>query len=353
MLEAHLATAGGQGDRVGGVEHDGLGGEHLVHPLRRRRGSLGLRDDHAEHPQRPDQQRDVDVERHQLTEAQLPVDDEVAAVGEHQHQADVGQQVEERDEAATDAGGEQRHVVEVAGRDAQLPGLHRLGAEALDDAHPRHGLLDDLGERRRLALHAHHGRVQPRGEALRQHVEQREAAHREDGQHHVDAEHDDGRGQHGDEVGHRERDHHHEVHDLLQVGVGPAHQLTGLRVVVVGEVQPLQVGEHAVPQGRLAPARLAERPVAAQAGEQRRDHADADDDQRPLGDLLLVARGDALIDRGLHQERDADLARRPRQAGDDADDQAAALGAHLRAQQRPPAPGRARGGWRARRLRTW
>ena len=40
---------------------------------------------------------------------------------------------------------------------------------------------------------------------------------------------------------------------LVEVGVGPAHQLPGLGLVVVGEVQPLEVGEHAVAQVGLGP----------------------------------------------------------------------------------------------------
>ncbi len=80
--------------------------------------------------------------------------------------------------------------------------------------------------------------------------------------------------EHGDAVGDRERDHHDERLDLLEVGVGPAHQLTGLGAVVEREVEPLEVGEEALAQVGLDPAGLAEGEVAAEPGE------DADHDRR-------------------------------------------------------------------------
>ena len=78
--------------------------------------------------------------------------------------------------------------------------------------------------------------------------------------------------EHGDAVGDRERDHHHERLDLLEVGVGPAHQLTGLGAVVEREVEPLEVGEEPLAQVGLDPAGLTEGEVAAEPGE----HADHD-----------------------------------------------------------------------------
>ena len=57
----------------------------------------------------------------------------------------------------------------------------------------------------------------------------------------------------------RERDQHDERLDLLEVGVGPAHQLAGLGLVVEGEVQALEVGEQAVAEVGLDPAGLAGR----------------------------------------------------------------------------------------------
>ena len=66
----------GQGHRPGRVDDLGLGGEHLVHPLGGGGGSLGLGEDHAEHPQRPDQHHDVDVEGDEGADRQLAVEHE-------------------------------------------------------------------------------------------------------------------------------------------------------------------------------------------------------------------------------------------------------------------------------------
>ena len=96
---------------------------------------------------------------------------------------------------------------------------------------------------------------------------------------------------------------HDEVLDLLQVGVGPAHQLAGLGPVVEREVQPLEVGEHPVAQVGLGPAGLAEGQVAAQAGEERRPRrprtAMARDHSTAAS--LDVAGLDAVVDGAAHE----------------------------------------------------
>ena len=101
----------------------GVGGQDLLDPLGRGGGPLGLGDDHAEHPQRPDEHDDVDVERHERAEAQGAVQHLVAAVAEHGDQADVRQQLQRRQVASPDPGRVHRlaeHVVglgrEAAGR---------------------------------------------------------------------------------------------------------------------------------------------------------------------------------------------------------------------------------------------
>ena len=108
-----------------------------------------------------------------------------------------------------------------------------------------------------------------------------QAAEREHREHRVDRQQDHRDGEHGDAVGDRERDHHDEGLDLLQVRVGPAHQLAGLGPVVEREVQALEVGEQPLAQIGLDPAGLAEREVAAQPGEDADDDRRARDGQRP------------------------------------------------------------------------
>src|SRR3546814_20353453 len=59
-----------------------LGGEDLVDPLGRGDSPLRAGEDHAEHPQRPDEHRHVEVERDQVTYGEVPLDHLVAAVVE-------------------------------------------------------------------------------------------------------------------------------------------------------------------------------------------------------------------------------------------------------------------------------
>ena len=162
-----------------------------------------------------------------------------------------------------------RHLVQVVGLGGAAGGLDVLGAEPLHHPDARHRLLDDRGELGRLLLDADHRRVQLRWRTAWRSTltngsdpegQQRQQPGRCGSRMHGDR-------QHRDQVGDRERDQDDEVLDLLQVGVGPAHQLTGLLAVVEREVQALEVGEHPVAEDRLGPAGLAEREVAAEAGE--------------------------------------------------------------------------------------
>ena len=259
-----------------------LGHQHFVDPLARGDRPLRLGEDHAEHPQRPDQHHDVDVERDQAAEGQAAVDHLVAAVGEHEDQTDVRQQLERRKEDRAHAGGFDRLVVELVDLGAEPRLLHPLGAEALHDAHARDGLFDHGGDVAGLALDAHDGGMEPDAEPLGEDIEQRQAAEREQREDRVDRDEDDRDGRDGDRVGERERDHHEELLDLVEVRVGAAHEVPGLRLVVVGEVQPLEVREQPVAQRRLRPSRDPEGPPPPQTGERALHDADDADDDGPL-----------------------------------------------------------------------
>src|SRR3546814_3282225 len=71
-----------------------LGGEDLVDPLGRGDSPLRAGEDHAEHPQRPDEHRHVEVERDQVTYGEVPLDHLVAAVGERGDEPQVRQELE-------------------------------------------------------------------------------------------------------------------------------------------------------------------------------------------------------------------------------------------------------------------
>ncbi len=313
-----------------------------MHPLRRGRRPLGLGDDHPQHPQGPDEQHDVDVEGHERAEAEAAVEHLVAAVAEHRDQADVGQQLHRRQVGGPHPGRRHRLAVDVVGLVPQPVGLALLGAEPLDHADARHRLLDHRGQLRRFALDGHGRHVEAAREALAHPVEEREAPQRQHRQDGVDEGQDHRHRGDGHHVGDGQRDQHDELLDLLQVGVGPAHELAGLVLVVEREVQPLEVGEQAVPQHELGPPALAERQVTAEAGEGGGDHPGTGDGQGPEQEGLAVLGDDPLVDGGPHQQRGGDLADGPQQAHHDPGGDAPPLRPHRGGDELPPVTTRTR-----------
>ena len=99
--------------------------------------------------------------------------------------------------------------------------------------------------------------------------------------------------------------------DLLDVGVRPRHELTGLGLVVEREVQALQVREEPLAQVGLGPQRDPERGVAAEAGARspgRRRPATIASVERDH--LAAVALAHAVVDRGRREQRDRELRER-------------------------------------------
>ena len=173
------------------VADHGGGDEDLVDPLGGGGGALALGDDHPEHPQRPDEHHDVDVEADQLAQAEVAVEHLVAAVAEHRDEADVREQLEGGEERGAHAGGLHRAAVHVVGLCAQPRRLHRLGAEALHHAHPGDRLLDHRRQLGGLLLDPHHRGVEAPREARGEHVEERQAPEGQHGEHRVGEEQDD------------------------------------------------------------------------------------------------------------------------------------------------------------------
>jgi hypothetical protein len=193
--------------------------------------------------------------------------------------------------------------------------LHVLGTEPLDHPHAGDRLLDHGRQLCRLALDAHDVGEQAAREPGGQDVEEGQGPEREDGEDRVDGGEDDGDGQDGHRVRDGERDQHHEQLHLLQVGVGSAHELAGLGLVVEREVQALQVGEQAIAQRRLDPAGLPEREVATQPGEAGRGHRHDAEQDGPAPQGGRVVRLDAAVDGVAHDDPGAHLGRGPRQPG--------------------------------------
>jgi oligopeptidase B len=266
----------------------------------------------------------------------------VTAVPEDGDEAEGGQQLERRQVRGPDPGGGHRAVEHVVGLGGQPAGLGLLGPVALDHPDAGHRLLHDLGQLGQLLLEAHDLGVQAGGEALGQDVDQRQGTQGQQRQVGVGGEQDHRDRQHRDGVGQRQRDHHEEELDLLQVGVGAAHQLAGGRLVVVPEVQPGEVLEQAATQVGLDPAGHPEGVPPADAAAGGGHHAGPEDQEPGPTQRGAVVLADALVDPVLGDAGHADLGRGPDHADQHPEGQPPPR-LPGRRQQEPP-PGRRRGG---------
>ncbi len=95
VVEVHVAAALDEVDRAGTIDDVGLLVEHLVDALGRRRRPLAHHQDHAELAERRLQHQHVGVEGDDVAHRCPPVDDEVAAVEEHDGLAEAGQVLEQ------------------------------------------------------------------------------------------------------------------------------------------------------------------------------------------------------------------------------------------------------------------
>ena len=131
-VEPHLAEAvavrarGRQLARLGMVDDLRVGREDLSDTAGGGRGSLSLSDDLPEHAQRPDEERDIGVERDELADRQMPVEHEVAAVAEDGEEAQVREEIHRRHVAGPHLGRVDRALVHVVGLGPQLRRLHTL-----------------------------------------------------------------------------------------------------------------------------------------------------------------------------------------------------------------------------------
>jgi hypothetical protein len=174
------------------------------------------------------------------------------------------------------------------------------------------------------------------GERLGEDVDGWERPQRQHGEHRVGDRQDHGDRSNGGEVGDGERNQHDRVLDLLQVVVGPAHELAGLLAVVEGEVEPLQVGEEPVAQHGLGLAGLPEGRVPPQTGEGGDEHAGDGDEQGVVHHRALVLGLHALVDGEGHQRGHRDLGGGPRERNEGAEGDPPPLRPQLGADQ-PPA----------------
>jgi hypothetical protein len=293
----------------------GIGGEDLVDPAGRGRRTRRLAEEHAGHPQRPDEHEDVGVERDDRAELDLSLQHQRAAVAENGDEPHRGQQVDERQEPGSKPGGFERAVEDPVGAVVELGRLDRLGPEALHDPDAGERLLHHARELGELLLQVEAHRLHPLGEERGRDVEERQRAQREQCQQRA-REHDDR--DHRDEhqrARHREREQDDDGVHLLDVGIGPGHELPGLGLVVEREVQPLQVREELLAHVGLDPERHAERAVSAEPGGDGLHDAEREDDPHVLHGRAHIVLQDPLVDGDPRHQRDAHTCRGPEGSG--------------------------------------
>ena len=307
-----------------------------MEPTGGRRRARRLGDEHARHAQRPDEHEHVRVEGDDVAELELAVEDEVAAVPED---GDEG----ERSAGSRRAAGRSRGGAPPAasGRARRRP-RGRGGRDCspsapkpFTDAHAGDALLDHAREVAELLLQAEGHGLDLLREARRRHVEERQRAQREHGEHHVLQRHHDDDGDQDERARDRERDEDHDLVDLLDVAVRARHELAGLGLVVEREVQSLEVREQPLAQVGLGPVRDAERGVAAQTRTERLEHTDGEHDHHVHDDDLAVAGEDAVVDGVGGEQGDRDLGRGPHRSGRHAGHDPARLAAQRAAHEAP------------------
>ena len=212
------------------------------------RGLLALRDQARHHAYRRSELDEVRGEREERAEAQVAVDRHPTA------EADDGSLRERRDRL------ERRLVARLESHDAHpaaellaaAPGelleLALLLAERLDHAHARHCLFDDTGDVGLTLLRVPVGGEQLHPQRGREAEQGRDAEQRDERERWREEQHGDDGDHHQHEVAERDRELREEALEQADVGSCPRHELTGLHVVVRGEVEALQPLEDRVAQ---------------------------------------------------------------------------------------------------------
>jgi|GEM_PF-5129537 len=96
---------------------------------------------------------------------------------------------------------------------------------------------------------------------------------------------------------------------VLQVGVGPTHEVAGCIGIVKGEMQSLDVSEEPISQAGLDPTRIAECHITSQPKTDRRDRTCKGDQQRPHEQRAALL--NPTIDAELYKQRHCYPTKRP------------------------------------------
>ena len=319
VVERDLTVGRGQHRRVGLLQDQRRAVEQLEDAFRAGVGELRDRQHAREHPHRCDERQHVRREREEHAEGDVALQREPTAERQHRHHAERGDGLQQRLEPGGDPDEPEARPEQLVGRLGQLVELALLLPEALHDADARHGLLDDGGDlarellgvpaRREDALAQAQGRPQQRGRDEQHH--ERERGRQEQHDPERDHEHED--------VADHDRQELQQALDQHDVGARPAHQLTGLHLVVAREVESLQLAEDRgaeVVLHRECDAATAE---AADVRQAEARHPEDDEQQQP-GPERLGGVGQHVVDDDLLDQRrergDARADDRNRECGD-------------------------------------
>ena len=314
-LEAHVAA--GRVDPAVATDDARLGVEDLQDARGGGHRLLGHREDDAERGDRPHQAEQQGDERDQLTGRQRAAAHAVRAEGQHDHDRDVGDDLEEGPEAGGEPDLLHARGVQpvggslVAGRDVLA------AAEGLDDP-DADGTL--LGVRREVALLVLH----PPGdhdvallEAHREPHDRRRGGRDDQPERPVHVQQHHGRRRQLHDVDEQEQQAEAaEATDRREVGRRAREQLAGLPVAVEGHRQLLQPrvevaahrGLQAEHRGRLHPSAHPDQEGLGHAEQQRQAG------QRPQGGEVTL--GDRPVDDRAGHQRDADGQRHAAEGGD-------------------------------------
>jgi hypothetical protein len=145
-LEADVPLAVHQVGGARPIDNGGLLVEDLVDPLGGGGCPLAHHDQHAQHHERRLHQQQVEVERDDGAELQVPVDDQVTAEEKDECEADLGKVLYQRREAGAQVGVFDVAPLHPVGRGGQLTQLLLFGGKGADDPDTVHVLVDDGGD---------------------------------------------------------------------------------------------------------------------------------------------------------------------------------------------------------------
>src|SRR6185437_4364128 len=222
---------------------------------------------------------EVDVELEDRAELKVTVYDQVPAQEQDEHQADLGEVLDQRREPGPQVGVLDIGPLDLVRRRRHLPELLFLGGERLDHAHAVGVLVDHGRHLRQAGLDGPRNGEQDPAHAHAAPVDERHRDHGYEGEEDVDGEHEP-EGNEGNGALDEDQRGKREIHlHRADVGIGPRDQLSRLHAVVERERHASEVLVDAVAEVVLDVVRHLEQ---RGAGEVAGHSADDAEDDRPV-----------------------------------------------------------------------